>query len=322
MDVIQTNKDRYRILCTEMKNIPLFMQAWWMDAVCYNKKWDVLIFEKKNKIVGVLVYHFIKKLGFKIIVQPLFTQYNGIWIDYPEQLSKNETLGFEKEIMTNLIEQLESLKFSYYAQNFGPSVTNWLPYYWKGFEQTTRYTYQITDLSDTEKCFQQFSHAKKKQINKAGKTLLIDQQLSGVEFYNHVKKNLNTIGKKLSYTEDLFFRLFEACKSRNQGCIISARNEQKQLHAALFIIWDENCAYNLISTIAPEFRSSGASSLVVWEAIKQMSNRTKVFDFEGSMEESIENSFRQFGTKQVPYLRIIMHNSLSVRILYFLKKWL
>jgi len=94
------------------------------------------------------------------------------------------------------------------------------------------------------------------------------------------------------------------------------------LHAALFIVWDENCAYNLISTINPKFRSSGASSLVFWEAIKHMSTKSKLFDFEGSMDKNIEESFREFGSTQIPYFRIRKFNSVCFKILYHSRKWL
>lgn len=32
-------------------------------------------------------------------------------------------------------------KFDYFNMNFHYSITNWLPFYWRGFKQTTRYTY-------------------------------------------------------------------------------------------------------------------------------------------------------------------------------------
>ena len=121
---MQTNKDRYRELCVERKDIPLFMQSWWMDVVCKDNNWDVLIFERNNQILGVQVYYFIKKLGFKIIIQPQLTQYNGIWLNYSKNKSGNEIISFEKEVMTGLITQLEKLKFGYFDQNFHYSFTN------------------------------------------------------------------------------------------------------------------------------------------------------------------------------------------------------
>ena len=319
---MQTNKDRYRELCVERKDIPLFMQSWWMDVVCKDNNWDVLIFERNNQILGVQVYYFIKKLGFKIIIQPQLTQYNGIWLNYSKNKSGNEIISFEKEVMTGLITQLEKLKFGYFDQNFHYSFTNWLPYYWTGFEQTTRYTYQILDISNIENCFQQFKASKKSHINKAKKTIRINFDLSGEEFYHHLQHNLKGKGHKVNNTKELFFKIYNACISRNQGCIISAHDSEMNFHAALFIVWDENSAYNLISTINPEYRSSGATSLLFFEAIKYMSGKSKLFDFEGSMSENIEKSFREFGSVQIPYFRIRKFNSICFKILYHSRKWL
>jgi len=318
---IQAKKDRYYKLCDEKQNIPLFMQAWWLNAVCDNKNWCVLFYEKKNKIIGVLVYYFVIKFGFKIIIQPQLTQSSGIWIDYPVNLTSYETLSLEKVVMSNLIDQLNELSFSYYDQNFHPSITNWLPFFWKGFTQSTRYTYQIEDISDTDKCYQNFSYAKKKHISKASKNLSIDFELSGEMFYDELQQNLKTVHKAVYYSKELFLKLFTECKSRNQGCIVTARDNQLKIHAANFIVWDNNCTYNLVSTINQELKSSGASSLVVWEAIKLSSSKTKVFDFEGSMNENIENSFRQFGSIQKPYFRIRKYNSFIFKILFYIKKW-
>ena len=319
---IQTNKDRYRNLCVERQDIPLFNQSWWMDAVCNNKNWDILIFERSNKILGVLVYYYIKKLGYKIIIQPQLTQFNGIWLDYSNRKIGTNFISFEKEVMTDLIKQLEELKFCYYDQNFHYSFTNWLPYYWKGYEQTTRYTYQILDISDIEKCYSQFKGSKKSHINKAKKNIKINFDLSGEEFYSHLKQNLKVIGHKVNYTKDLFMRIYDASKLRNQGCIISAYDTEMNLHAALFLVWDNYSAYNLISTINPEYRSSGATSLLFYEAINQMSTKSKIFDFEGSMSENIEKSFSEFGSVQIPYFRIRKFNSICFKILYHSRKWL
>ena len=315
----QNNKERYSALCDENKSIPLFMQAWWMNAVCDPNSWDVLIYEKNNKISAVWVYHFRKKYGFKVVLQPQLTQTNGMWIDYPEKLTVSEKLSFEKELMTNLIQSFQKKKIALYDQNFHHTITNWLPFYWNKFKQTTRYTYQIKDLSNTEKCFNEFSYSKRKQIKKSEKLIKINFELSGSDFYDYLHKNLTELNQKVFYSKKTFLNLYEASKSNKQGCIISAVDEYNNLHAALFIVWDSQIAYNLISTITPRFRSSGASTLVVWEAIKAMSKKSKIFDFEGSMDKNTENSFQQFGAIQIPYFRIYKFNSLLIKIICHLK---
>lgn len=317
----QQKKDNYRILCNKKDDIPLFMQSWWMNAVCNNKDWDVLFYTKNDEIIAAFVFHYIEKMGFKIIIQPQLTQYNGLWINYSDIRSVSEKLSLEKEVMLNFIKQLSDIKLSYFDQSFQPAITNWLPFFWNGFSQTTRYTYQIKNISNIEQCYEQFSYAKKKQINKASRNLKIDFELSGESFYTELEQNLKYVKQNVFYSKDLFLRLYNECKSRNNGCIIAVRDNQMRIHAANFIVWDNKCSYNLISTINHEYRSSGASSLVIWEALKLMSTKTEIFDFEGSMNENIENSFRQFGTVQVPYFRIKKHSSLTFKILFNLKKW-
>jgi len=72
-------KNNTGIYAKKENSIPLFCQDWWMDAVCLDE-WDVLLVEEKGQIVAALPYHLRKKLGFRCIVQPQLTQYNGIWI--------------------------------------------------------------------------------------------------------------------------------------------------------------------------------------------------------------------------------------------------
>jgi len=299
------NKECYRKLCEE-KDLPLFMQAWWLDAVCApeGKLWDVLFAEENGKIIGVMPYHIIKKYGFKIIVQLQGAQYTGIWIDYPKDIKLHKRYSFEKRVMDSLIDQLEKLKVSFYSQNFHHSFTNWQPFYWRGFQQTTRYTYRINDLNDLENVFENFSYAKQKHIKKENDDLLVDCSLSVDEFYDFHKETLKHKNAKIEYSRELFLSIYNEVVKREQGKIIALKDKNKNLHSALFFAWDKNSAYALISAINPQFKSDGASTKMFWEAIKFVSDKTNAFDFEGSMIEGVAQSFQQFGAEQVPYFNI------------------
>jgi hypothetical protein len=315
-----TNKEKYRQLCQEQP-IPLFMQAWWMDAVCSEgKHWDVLLYKKKEKILGALPFHLIKKLGYKIIVQPVHAQYNGVWINYPTNINEDKKESLEKEVMDNLIDQIERTGIHYFNQNFHHSITNWHPFYWKGFKQTTYYTYQIKDISNVDEVYNSFSHAKKKQIKKASKNFIIDFSMDLEEFHKLHTQYLLQDGKKIWYSKTLFKSIYQASVSRDQGTIIRIRDENNNMHAALFLVWDKQTAYNLISVINPEYKSSGASTRIVWEAIKILSNKTTIFDFEGSMIKGVARSFQQFGTEQVPYFNIEKSYSKTLALLLKIKK--
>ena len=73
---------------------------------------------------------------------------------------------------------------------------------------------------------------------------------------------------------------------------------------SFYAVWDENAAFYLLGGGDPELRNSGATSLLLWELIMRARAVTNVFDFEGSMIESVERFFRAFGGRQTPYLRV------------------
>ena len=321
---MKDNQSIYRSFCEKHPEIPLFLQAWWLDAVCTpeNKKWDVWIYYEGNDIVATMVFHTYKKLGFTFLTQPQLTQHSGIWINYPSNISTNRKYSLEKRICDFFIGQIEQAHIHYYQQCWHYKQTNWLPFYWHHFTQTTRYTYRIENISDTEKVFQNFNDSKKKNIRRAAKTCSITYDIKPVDFYNFQCKQLAVKNQTNVLSKQLVTHVINESIRSNHGFLIGANNEEGKLIAALFIVYDQNSAYDLISAIDMEYQSTGASSLLVWEAIKKVSSLTKVFDFEGSMIESVEHSFRKFGAIQTPYHCITKEYSRLCSTLLKLKnKW-
>ena len=72
-----TNKQKYYIFCENENDIPIFSQAWWLDAVC-GSAWDVVLVENHGDIIASMPYHMKKKIGFNIITMPKLTQNMGL----------------------------------------------------------------------------------------------------------------------------------------------------------------------------------------------------------------------------------------------------
>jgi hypothetical protein len=313
-----SNKEKYRKFCTTQKNIPIFSQDWWLDIVCGKDNWDVALIEKDSEIVATLPYFFKKKYVWKIITMPKLTQSISMHIVFPQdQKLLHKKISYENKIISELIDQLP--KVDYFIQCFNYNFKNWLPFFWKGYSQTTQYSFVIDDLNNLDNIFNNFSSAKRKNIKRAEKTVEVKFDLSAKEFYDNHKMTLKKQKSKISYSFKMFKSLYDAAYKRKSGRTIYAIDNEKNLHCALFIIWDKNSAYDLISTIDPSFRNSGAASLLIKESIKFISDKTKKFDFEGRMDENISNSFRQFGAKQKQYFTISKCNSKFLKIILSLK---
>jgi hypothetical protein len=64
----------------------------------------------------------------------------------------------------------------------------------------------------------------------------------------------------------------------------------------------------------PSLRTSGAMSLLMWEAIKFAGQVARRFDFEGSMLRPVERFFRAFGGRQVSFPRLTRGRTLKGRV--------
>jgi hypothetical protein len=310
------SKAIYRDFCASEGLIPIFSQAWWLDATAGASNWDVAVVERDGAVLATMPYVIKKRYGMTVLTQPALTQVLGPWLR-PGDGKYSKNLASQKDLMEQLIEQLPP--FHHYAQNWHHSITNWLPFYWKGFRQTTRYTYIIDDLNDLENVYAQFEHSKRKNISKSEKLVSVVFDISADDFYTNHELTLAKQGQTISYSRDYFSRLYAAGYSKSAATTLGAYDAEGNLHAALFIVWDQNSAYDLISTIDPDYRTFGAASLLVKAAIKFVSGKTKKFDFEGSMIESVERSFRQFGAKQTQYFAVSKTPSWLLKTMFFLK---
>lgn len=203
--------------------------------------------------------------------------------------------------MTELIHQLSEV--DYFKQRFHYSITNWLPFYWNKFEQTTRYTYVLEDISDPEEVWKNMQGNIRREIKKARSLMSISQSDDIELMWKFHCLNFENNSAPEGTLND-FKRVYKACKEHEAGQIFIANDESGKTVSALFIVWDEHAAYYLFGGTDDTFKNTGVFSFLMFEAIKFASTKTKAFDFEGSMIESIERFYRGFGATQKPYFHI------------------
>lgn len=308
-----TNKNRYRIFC-QHENVPLFQNDWWLDAVC-GTDWDVALVVHDEKVIAALPYRIEKKGWFRLLNMPKLTGFLGPVICHPSNQKYATHLSFEMEVMENLIGRLPS--FSFFRQNFHYPVTNWLPFYWKRFEQTTRYTY-ILKLDDLKQVFDELKSSVRGKIRKAGELVSVVDCHSIEAFYSLFCKTFERQKLKPPVTLSYLKKVDEVLSQRNQRKIFVATDNEGRNHSALYLSWDHESAYVHLVGEDPALRNSGAGMLLIWKAIEFTKNELKLstFDFLGSMIESVEPVRRSFGAKQVPYFQVRKTNSFLLKIIF------
>ena len=304
------NKVIYRSLCEMHKEIPLFMQAWWLDATS-KENWDVIFAKIHDEIVGFFVFSYQKKFSKTIVTNLPLTQYSGPYIFYPKDLNKSDIHSFENKVYTSIIEQLDSKNIDFIEINCHHSFKNWQQFFWSGYKQTTKYTYILENISNKETLLKEMSYSQRaKRIKKAKNDYYFSLELSAEEFYDFYKSNLKDLDKTIFYSKDFFLKLYNAAKERNQGQIISIYSKDNELLAALWTIWDSEFAYNMIMTSDKKKKCSEGTTLLIWETIDFLKDKTKNYDFEGSMIKGVALRNQSYGATALPYHCISKSNSL------------
>ncbi|WP_461255407.1 hypothetical protein [Treponema sp. R80B11-R83G3] len=313
-----SNKNKYIEFCTERSDIPIFSQPWWLDAVCPNS-WDVILIEQNNKITASFPYYKKKIKGiFSHIGIPPLTQKLGPYIVYDSKIkSENKKIGYEHEIYGEIINKLpkcDSLKI-----NFDWKYKNWLPFYWKGFKQTTRYTYMLDNISDHDSIINNYSKSKKQPIQKAKDIFTLKYDLPKDDFYSYFLNVVRERHEVIEFSKDLFNRLYDAVYEHKAGRTFYCIDTDKNIHAINMVVWDSECAYYLLAIRSKKYNTSGGTEFLVDETIKYVSQFVNKFDFEGSMIKGVEESYRHYGTRQIEYYTISKCDNLILRILYAIR---
>lgn len=293
-----------------LEKTTVFCQPWWLEAVSPDQ-WGIAIVKRGNGIAALWPYTFIIKLHhFYLQNLPSIYSYYGPW--FGESKAKYaQRISDEKDLLQELIKHLP--KFGTFSQHAHPSLTNWLPLYWKGFNASTRYTYIIDRSLTVEHVWDGMLTKIRGDIRKAKNKLRVVEKQDISSLIDLLKLTFSRQGLPLPMPIDMLYRVESVCR-QNLACkVLLAIDSQDQPHAGMLLVWDANTIYAVLRCSDPVLRNSGASSLLAWEAIKFALSQNKNFDFCGSWVESIERFVRAFGAKQIPFFEISRTSSQVVK---------
>ncbi len=182
-----------------------------------------------------------------------------------------------------------------------PSFSYWTPLSWRGFSQTTKYTWRLEDLGDlaaTEASMRPNIRGDIRKARKQGVSVGVGDL---EEFLALHARSTRGRGELAVRTRQVLEQIDAPASERNARRILIAHGKDGEPHAAGYFVWDDTAVYYLAGAADAALRSSGATSLLLWMAIELAAEQGNAFDFEGSMIPSIERFFRAFGGQPVAY---------------------
>jgi len=295
-----SNRNAYRQFCQEAPDLPLFMQDWYLDATCAGGYWEAVLARKGKHVVGVWPFFLKQKFRQRYVSMPPLTKMMG-----PYLLPEYRTTRREMPLLKDMLDQLPRL--AAFEQDFNYTAVNWLPFYWQGFRQTTRYSY-VLPLGNLEKLRGNLApDYRNNKLPKAAARVRVHTGDDLELFYRVHNQSFERQGLQAPIPFDLLQRLDDALATRRAREIFWATDlKTGAVHSVAYLAWDKQSAYYLLAGDDPSLRTSGAGILLAWEAIRYAAETLEVpvFDFAGSMIKPIERVRRQFGAVQKPYFRL------------------
>lgn len=278
----------------------IFQQPWWLDAVAPGH-WGEVTCAEGGRVVARLPYVVRGRPRVRMLTQSSLTQTLGPWVE-PSEAKPARALAREHELLAELESRLPPARA--FAQQFSPLMLNGLAFHWAGYRLGVHYTYRIHGLGSQDAIWDGMRDNVRREVRKARKRVEVVEGLGVDRFHAVLSKTYARQGIPTPHSLQELERLDAACRRRGAGTILFARDEAGQIHAVVWAVWDRRAAYYLLAGADPDLRTSGAGSLLAWEAIMRARAVTDVFDFHGSMLAPVERFFRGFGARQTPYLGV------------------
>jgi hypothetical protein len=295
---------------TECAN-SIFQQPWWLEAVAPGR-WGEVTYEHGGRVVARLPYAVRGRPPFRLLTQSSLTQTLGPWVE-ASGAKPARALAREHELLTELERRLPAAQA--FLQQFSPVMLNAMPFYWAGYRLDVRYTYRLEGIGSEDAIWEGMRDNIRREIRKARKRVEVVQDLGVDRFHDVLSKTYARQNIPTPHSLAELERLEAACARHGAGTMLFACDDASRIHAVAWPVWDRSAAYYLLAGGEPDLRTSGAGSLLVWEAILRARAVTDVFDFHGSMLKPVERFFRAFGSRQTPYLSVSRMSAASRLVL-------
>ena len=267
----------------------LFQEPWWLDLTAEGN-WDEAVVTNTGNVTD-------HNLKVTILTQPRLTPYAGPWFR-PSSAKSSNQFSERRRLTMELLSQLP--RFDLFSQNLWPEIPDCLPFHWAGYSQRTFYTNWHRDLSSSDLLWGNFLKETRAEIRKAQKRVEVVVSNDVERLCDLHELSFTQQGMKAPRERAFLRRVVEGAISKGHARIVFAIDDKSNAHAVNLIVFDHRSAHYLIGGSDARHRTSGAASLLVWDAIQFAARTCKLFDYEGSMVEGISRFFRGFSPESIP----------------------
>jgi len=248
----------------------IFAQRWWMETVTRGQGRLLGCYDGERLVAGLPIWP-CRRLGVRRLRQPPLTPYWGPLLR-PLEGKPLTRASTRMQILQALAEALTP--WPDIVMQWHHSLDNWIPFYWNGFTQTTRYTYRYPDLSDLTKLAKNRESTIGQKLRRAERDgLHLEEMIDPVVAARLNRLSMARQGVESSEEIQQFWpELAREALARQCLFTTGVVDDEGNMHSAAAMVWDERCAYGILSGADPRYRNSCSGPLMMWRQIEYAAN--------------------------------------------------
>lgn len=293
MIVTYYDKGKYQNL-VKGKNLPIFYQPWYLNAVCGKLEWSCFAAEISSEQFAVLVGCEVKYENYTALEMPPLTQYAGPYICLPDGISKSRIQSAQNKLLDSLFSFVEKSGIGGYAQKWSPWTKNWLVPYWRIYEERSRLTYVIDGSVGYEEVYGNYSTQVKNKLKKNQNNRIVESEDAGV-LYEFLVESLKKYNKLPKFSLEKLSELSRGMKENHAGKTLFLTDEKGKKMAAALFLEDSERIYYYIGGTTEQGNLEYGPTLLIDRGIQMACEKGKIFDFAGSMLPGVSRFYRNFG---------------------------
>jgi hypothetical protein len=276
--------------------LSIYHEDWFLNAAT-DGRWGEARVIDADGVVGRLPYALETCAGFPVSRMPSLIRTLGP--ELSDLAGKPATILRRRlEITHALIEQLPPL--ADFHQVFDPQITEAVAFSQRGFGVNLGYAFWLERGRTEEELLNAMTAEPRRHLRTAATRFTVEQLDDVSEFCRFYDANLG--GDRNFHGSERMQRLLETVLDHQAGMLLGARNAQGDLVATIGIIWDGAAVRNYLGS--RQRGASGASLLLLWEAMRIACRKGLAFDFDGAASPSTFEFLMGMGGRLVTRLRV------------------
>lgn len=309
--------DTWDVFVSRSPQGTLFHTSAWCRALAQSVAPDqpvmMACFDDKT-IVGGCVFVERERFGMQTAVTPLLTPYSGFLLDGPSGEKLSDQVARDNAVLESLIQTLEA-RYAYLSFVLSPHLEDIRPLQQAGFQISPRFTYRLNLRLDPEEHWRRFDGSARRQIKKAERVEFeICERLPVEPAYQLFVETFRRHGEECPVAPEFFQAIATHEALTDHRHVMAAWSGDRLVAYVILLSFNKQLFYAVAATHL-DYLSTGVSSLLVWEIVKQFSGRDwNFFDFVGANIPSIARFKENFNPRLQLYFHVERYRTPYVKL--------